>query len=144
MLLAESEKKINLSFLNIYDMVLEGLGKSLDNIIRKIRKLPEVDKEAIAAILQELQRALLMADVKVEICLEITENIRKQSMDTHINTQVNRRDFIIKILHDELIQILGGKKAPPRIKTGKQSIILLIGIQGPGKTTSIGKVAKYY
>ncbi len=125
-------------------MVLEALGKNLDSIIRKIRKLPDIDKNAINAILQELQRALLMADVKVEICLDVTEKIRKKAFDTHINKQVNRRDYIIKILHDELIAILGGDKAPSRIKTGKQAIILLVGIQGSGKTTSIGKLAKYY
>lgn len=125
-------------------MVLEGLGKNLDSIIRKIRKLPDIDKESINAVLHELQRALLMADVKVEICLAVTERIKKQAMDTHINKEIRRRDYIIKILHDELINILGGTKAPSRIKTGKQSIILLVGIQGSGKTTSIGKLAKYY
>lgn len=125
-------------------MVLDGLGKNLDSIIRKIKKLPDIDKESINAVLHELQRALLMADVNVEICFEVTERIKKQAMDTHINKEIKRRDFIIKILHDELINILGGKKAPSRIKTGKQTIILLVGIQGSGKTTTIGKLAKYY
>lgn len=125
-------------------MVLEGLGKSLDNLVRKIRKLPEVDKDTINAILQELQRALLMADVKVEICLAVTENIRKQAMDQTISEKINRREFIIKILHDELINLLGGKEAPKRIKTGRQNIILLVGIQGSGKTTTVGKLANFY
>lgn len=125
-------------------MVLENFGTSLDILIRKIRRLPKVDKNAIDGILKELQRALLMADVNVEICLTITEKIKKQATDTKINSRVDRQDFIIKLLHDELIAVLGGKEAPKRIKTGKQSIILMIGIQGSGKTTTVGKLAKYY
>jgi len=125
-------------------MVLESLGSSLDTLIRKIRRLPQIDKDAINAILQELQRALLMADVNVELCLAVTNNIKKRAMDEKINKKIDRREFIIKILHDELINILGGKDAPKRIKTGKQSIILLVGIQGSGKTTTIGKLANYY
>ena len=118
-------------------MVLENFGQSLDGLIRQIRKLPKVDKNAIDGILKELQRALLMADVNVEICLAVTEKIKKQATDTKINTKVDRQDFIIKLLHDELIAILGGKEAPKRIKTGKQSIILMVGIQGSGKTTTL-------
>ena len=125
-------------------MVLDNFGQNIDTLIRKIRRLPEVDKNTINAILQDLQRALLMADVNVEICLAVTEKIKKSAMDTHINQRLDRKDYIIKILHDELIEILGGKEAPKRIKTGKQSIILLVGIQGSGKTTTIGKLANYY
>ncbi|RLI66947.1 MAG: signal recognition particle protein [Promethearchaeia archaeon] len=125
-------------------MVLDSLGKSLDSLIRKIRRLPEIDKDTINAILQELQRALLMADVKVEICLQVTDAIKKQAMDQRINTQIDRKEFIIKLLHDQLIEILGGKEAPKRIKTGKQSVIMLVGIQGSGKTTTVGKLANYY
>ncbi|MCK4239625.1 MAG: signal recognition particle receptor subunit alpha, partial [Candidatus Lokiarchaeota archaeon] len=90
-------------------MVLEALGKSLDSAIRKIRRLPKVDKDAIDALIQELQRALLSADVKVEIVFEATENIKKEAMNTKLSSSVRRRDFIIKIIHDELVNILGGK-----------------------------------
>ena len=125
-------------------MVLEELGKSLDNLVRKIRRLPEVDKDSIKAILQELQRALLMADVNVEICLAITENIKKDAMDDTISEKINRKEYIIKLLHDQLINLMGGKEAPKRIKTGKENIILTVGIQGSGKTTTIGKLANFY
>ncbi len=125
-------------------MVLDNLGKSLDSLIRKIRRLPEVDKDSINAILQELQRALLLADVNVEMCLAVSNNIKKRATDEKINLKIDRREFIIKILHDELINILGGEDAPKRIKTGKQSIILLVGIQGSGKTTTVGKLANFY
>lgn len=125
-------------------MVLENLGRSLDGLIRKIRRLPEIDKDTIQAMLQELQRALLMADVKVELVFALTDRIKKRAMDEKINERIDRHDYIIKILHDELIEVLGGTQAPKRINTGKDSIILLVGIQGSGKTTTIGKLCNFY
>ena len=124
-------------------MVLEKLGRSLDTAIRKIRRLPIVDKNAIDELIKELQRALLSSDVKVDLVFEMTENIRKEAMNTKLQ-KARRKDFIIKLVHDELIHLLGGKPAPIRIKPGKKNVILLVGIQGSGKTTTIGKLAKYY
>jgi signal recognition particle subunit SRP54 len=124
-------------------MVLEKLGRSLDTAIRKIRRLPTVDKDAVNALIQELQRALLSSDVKVELVFQMTESIRKEAMNTKLQ-KTRRKDFIIKLIHDELIKLLGGKPAPIRIKPGKKNVILLVGIQGSGKTTTIAKIAKYY
>ncbi len=125
-------------------MVLEKLGRSLDTAIRKIRRLPQVDKDAINALIQDLQRALLSADVKVELVFQMTENIKKEAMNTKITQRTKRKDFVITLIHDELVKTLGGKVAPIRIKSGKQNIILLVGIQGSGKTTTVGKLASYY
>ncbi|MHA2007965.1 MAG: signal recognition particle receptor subunit alpha [Promethearchaeota archaeon] len=124
-------------------MVLEKLGRSLDNAIRKIRRLPIVDKDAVNALIQDLQRSLLQADVRVELVFEMTENIKKEATNTKLQ-KARRKDFIIKLVHDELIRLLGGKPTPIRIKPGKKNVILLVGIQGSGKTTTIGKLAKYY
>lgn len=125
-------------------MVLESLGRALDKAIRRLRRLPRVDKEAIKAFLQELQRALLTSDVKVELVFELSEKIKKRAMDERVSTGITRKDFVIKILHDELVQLLGGQQAPTRIKPGHENIILLVGIQGSGKTTTVSKLAKYY
>ncbi len=124
-------------------MVLESLGVSLDNAIRKIRRLPRIDKDAINALMQDLQRALLTADVQVNLVFEMTENIKKEAKNTTLK-KAKRKDFIITVLHDELIRVLGGKSAPIRIKPGKKNVILLVGIQGSGKTTTVGKLAHFY
>jgi signal recognition particle subunit SRP54 len=124
-------------------MVLSQLGRNLDNALRKIRRLPKIDKDAINALIQDLQRALLSADVKVELVFEMTENIKKEAMNTALQ-KAKRKDFIIKLVHDELIRTLGGKKAPIRIKPGKKNVILLVGIQGSGKTTTVGKLCQFY
>jgi len=124
-------------------MVLTELGRKLDNAIRSVRRLPIIDKDAINALIQDIQRALLSADVRVELVFEMTENIRKEAMNTKLQ-KARRKDFVIKLVHDELIKLLGGKPAPIRIKPNKKNVILLVGIQGSGKTTSIAKIAKYY
>ena len=104
-------------------MVLTELGRKLDSAIRKIRRLPQVDKDAVNAFIQDLQRALLGADVKVELVFEMTEKIKKEAMNTKLQ-KTRRKDFIIKLVHDELINLLGGKPAPIRIKPGKKNVIL--------------------
>ncbi|MFX0075397.1 MAG: signal recognition particle receptor subunit alpha [Candidatus Hermodarchaeota archaeon] len=124
-------------------MVFKKLGKDLETIMRKLRGLPKIDKEVINAIIQDLQRALLSADVKVELVFQMTENIKKDAMNTDLK-RARRKDFIIKLVHDELVKTLGGKPAPIRIKPGKSNVILLVGIQGSGKTTTVGKISRFY
>ena len=124
-------------------MAFKKLGKDLENIMRKLRGLPKIDKDVINAIVQDLQRALLSADVKVELVFQMTESIKKEAMNTDLK-RARRKDFIIKLVHDELVKTIGGKSAPIRIKPGKSNIILLVGIQGSGKTTTVGKLARFY
>ncbi len=124
-------------------MAFKKLGKDLENIMRKLRGLPKIDKDVINAIVQDLQRALLSADVKVELVFQMTENIKKEAMNTDLK-RARRKDFIIKLVHDELVKTIGGESAPIRIKPGKSNVILLVGIQGSGKTTTVGKLARFY
>ena len=124
-------------------MAFKKLGKDLENIMRKLRGLPKIDKDVINEIVQDLQRALLSADVKVELVFQMTENIKKEAMNTDLK-RARRKDFIIKLVHDELVKTIGGKSAPIRIKPGKSNVILLVGIQGSGKTTTVGKLARFY
>ena len=63
-------------------MAFKKLGKDLETIMRKLRGLPKIDKDVINAIIQDLQRALLSADVKVELVFQMTENIKKNAMNT--------------------------------------------------------------
>ncbi len=124
-------------------MVLTDLGRKLDDALRKIRRLPVVDKDAINALIQDLQRGLLSSDVQVELVFEMTENIKKEAMNTKLQ-KAKRKDFTISLVHNELVRVLGGKPAPVRIKPGKKNVILLVGIQGSGKTTTIGKLSRFY
>ena len=124
-------------------MAFKKLGKDLEDLMRKLRGLPKIDKDAINMIVQSLQRSLLEADVQVELVFQMTENIKKEAKNTELK-RARRKDFIIKLVHDELVKTIGGKSAPIRIKPGKSNVILLVGIQGSGKTTTVGKLARFY
>ena len=76
--------------------------------------------------------------------MQVTEHIKKQAFDEKIATGIARKDYIIKLIHDELVKLLGGKAAPKRLKRNKLNIIMMVGIQGSGKTTTVGKLARYY
>ncbi|MBD3351425.1 MAG: signal recognition particle protein, partial [Candidatus Lokiarchaeota archaeon] len=84
------------------------------------------------------------SDVDYNIVIQVTDNIKKKAFDEKISQSVARKDYIIKLIHDELVDILGGKAAPKRIKQNKINIIMMVGIQGSGKTTTVGKLARYY
>lgn len=125
-------------------MVLEQLGKGLDQAMRRIRGLPRIDKESIKEVIKDLQRALLSSDVDYNLVIEVTEDIKKKAFDEKISSEIARKDFIIKLIHDELVNLLGGKASVKRFKPGKVNIIMMVGIQGSGKTTTVGKLARFY
>ncbi|MHA1409650.1 MAG: signal recognition particle protein Srp54 [Candidatus Odinarchaeia archaeon] len=125
-------------------MVLEGLGKSLTNAIRKLIRAPLVDEKAVKEFVKDLQRALLEADTNVELVLEISQKIEKKALEVELPPGITRREYVLKLIYDELASILGRKSQPIRIKHGKRNIIMLVGIQGSGKTTTCAKLANYF
>lgn len=125
-------------------MVLEKLGKMLYATIQKITKFAIVDKKAIEEVIRDIQRALLQADVNVDLVFNLSNNIRKRAFETELPPGISRRELLIKIIYDELISILGGSYVKPHIVTKKPYILMLVGIQGSGKTTSAAKLAKFY
>ena len=123
-------------------MVLEKLGSSLHNSIRKLLRMPVVDEAAIEEYLKNVQRALLQADVNVNIVLNLSERIRRGAKK-ELPSGVSRRDHIIKLTYDEIVQILGGERSSSlELKAGEPNILMLIGIQGSGKTTTVAKLAR--
>ena len=122
-------------------MALEKLGSSLHNSIRKLVGKPVVDEAAIEEYLRDIQRALLQADVNVNIVLEMSERIRKGAKK-ELPSGVSRRDHVIRLTYEEIVRILGGDRSRSlEIKPGRPNIWMLIGIQGSGKTTTIAKLA---
>ena len=122
-------------------MVLKKFGDALKGTFRKIAGMSYVDKEAVEMIVHELQRSLLQADVDVAMVSELSKNIKKNVLDAKIPEGISLKEYFIKTLYDETVAFLGEEKAS--IKLGKQRI-LVIGLFGSGKTTTIGKVAKWF
>ncbi|MEM0128428.1 MAG: signal recognition particle receptor subunit alpha [Thermoplasmatales archaeon] len=121
-------------------MVLDSLAKSLRDALKRINKSALVDDRLVEEIVREMQRALLMADVDVSLTLEITNEVEKRAKGEPVPKNSNPRSHLIRIIYEELLKILG----KPREFHVKPATIMLVGLYGQGKTTSAGKLAKFY
>ena len=120
--------------------MLKGLSDKLRGAIDRISKLGVVDKEAVEEVLRDIQRALLSADVDVQLVFQFTENIRKKAFEK-LPEGLSRREHIIKTIYDELTNVLGADKSAISLTNKK---ILLVGLYGSGKTTTAAKLARFY
>jgi signal recognition particle subunit SRP54 len=121
-------------------MVLEGLGDSLKTTLKKIANAPHIDKDLIKTVVKDIQRAMLQADINVKLVLALTKEVEKRALTEKPPAGMSSREHVIKIIYDELVSILGDTKDIPL----KKQIILMVGLYGQGKTTTTGKLARYF
>ncbi len=126
------------------DLVLESLGRSLNSALKKLFGASVIDEELVKELVRDLQRALLQADVDVNLVLAITKRVEEQALDESLPRGVSRREHIVRVVWDNLALFLGEKPVPLTIHPGQPNVIMLVGIQGSGKTTTVGKLARYY
>jgi signal recognition particle subunit SRP54 len=124
-------------------MVLDKLGDSLKATLRKITGAAYVDEKLINDLVKDIQRALLQSDVNVQLVFAVTKRIKDRSLSEKPPKGLTMREHVVHIVYDELVQFLGGEKTTVEI-TKKPFIIMLVGLFGNGKTTTCGKLAKYY
>ncbi|MEK6945926.1 MAG: signal recognition particle receptor subunit alpha [Nanoarchaeota archaeon] len=117
------------------------LGDMLKKTTDKIANAIFLDKNLVETIVRDLQRALIEADVNIALVKELSDKIRKAAFDERIKN-IEKKEHLIKVLHDELVNVLG-KYAPLELKKG-QNRIMLLGLYGAGKTTTISKLGNYY
>ena len=125
-------------------MVLEKLGSSLYDAIRKVIRAPVVDAELIKELIRDFQRALLQADVNVQLVMELSQVIEKRALDEELPPGISRKEHVVKVVYDALTAFVGEKPVPLEIRPGRQNVLMLIGIQGSGKTTHAAKLARYF
>ncbi len=125
-------------------MVLDRLGSSLNNALKKIFRAPVMDEKTVKELVRDIQRALLQADVNVKLVLEISKRIEDRALKEKVPPGVSRREHVVKVVYEELTRFLGEKSASLKIEPGKRTVLMLVGIQGSGKTTASGKLAKYF
>ena len=123
--------------------LLDQLKEGLRNAIKKLIYSDVVDEQAIKEFVRDIQRSLLQADVNVKIVLEITSKIEKEALKSDIPAGLSKRDYIINLLFNEFVKILG-TESKVEFPRNKCNIILLVGIQGSGKTTFASKLGKYF
>jgi len=123
---------------------MKFLVDSFSKLIAKIKGLTYIDEKTLREILREIQRILLKADVSVEIVHKFTKNIEEKLKEQKIPEGVSIKDYLIYLLYQELINVLGGESVPDISITKKPYKLMLVGIEGCGKTTSAAKLAKFY
>jgi len=121
--------------------MLDGLKGNLRAAIKKVVKSSGVDKELIDELAKDVQKALFRSDVDAKLVLGITENLKERSMNETPPPGLSRKDHIVKILYDELSKLLGND-TEFSFRPGKTNKVVMLGIQGSGKTTVTSKLAK--
>jgi len=124
-------------------MVLEKLGSSLKSTLSKIAKAVFVDERLVNELIKDIQKALLQSDVNVKLVFELTETIKKRALKEEAPKAISKKEYLIKIVYEELVKFLGGKGYKIEIKE-KPFKIMLVGLFGSGKTTTSGKLARYF
>ena len=121
-------------------MVLDALGDALRNTLRKIAGASHISPELIKELVRDIQRALLQSDVNVRLALELSKKIETRALDEKAPAGMTGREHVVRIVHQELVSALG---KPRTLKLGPQKI-MLVGLYGQGKTTTTGKLAKFF
>ena len=122
--------------------MFESLSDRLQDIAHKIKGYGKITEENIAPMMREIRLSLLEADVNYKVVKEFTNTVKEKALGEEVSKSLNPGDLFVKIVRDELQELLGGDSAPLVIDK-KPTITMLVGLQGSGKTTTIGKLANF-
>jgi signal recognition particle subunit SRP54 len=125
-------------------MALDRLGSSLHDALKKLFRASIIDEAIVKELVRDVQRALLQADVNVKLVLDVSKRIEERALKEKVPPGVSRREHVIKVVYEELTRFLGEKPIPIKMEPGKRKVIMLVGIQGSGKTTAAAKLARYF
>src|SRR2546426_1674382 len=123
---------------------MEAVGRSLTDAVRKLLRVPNVDEKAVKELVKDLQRTLLQADVNVELVLQLSKSVEERSLKEKLPPGIARREHVVKVLYEEMAKFVGQDPAKAEIQPGTFWKIILVGIQGTGKTTSSVKLARFF
>ena len=122
-------------------MAFESLSDKLSNIFKKIRGQARLTEKNMEDMLKEIRVALLEADVNYKVVKEFTNNVRDKAIGQDVLGKLNPSQMLVKIVHDELVVLLGSDDSELHYQNNRPTIIMMVGLQGSGKTTSTGKLA---
>ncbi len=123
--------------------MFETLTEKLDSALKKLRGQHRISEENTAEALSEVRRVLLDADVNLGVVKTFIENVQKKSIGQEVVSSVAPGQLIIKIIYDELVELMGSEKAEINLSSEIPTVIMVAGLQGSGKTTFVGKLANY-
>ena len=122
-------------------MAFEALTDKLSNIFKRLRGQARLSESNMDEMLKEIRIALLEADVNFKVVKEFINNVKEKAIGQDVLKKLNPSQMITKIVHDELEELLGGGETEIKYQNNKPTVIMLVGLQGSGKTTTAGKLA---
>lgn len=122
--------------------MFENLSDRLQDVVHKIKGYGKITEENISEMMREIRLSLLEADVNYKVVKEFTNNVKEKALGEEVNKSLSPGEVFVKIVKDELTELLGGENIPLNI-SGNPATLMLVGLQGSGKTTTIGKLANY-
>lgn len=123
--------------------MLDSLRDGLQAAVKKLVGASAVDEGAVKEFVRDLQRALIQADVNVKLALEVTERVQRRALDEKPSAGVTKKDQVVSILYEEIVRMMGGEGGP-KMDKGRLNLIVMLGVQGSGKTTMTAKLAHFY
>ncbi len=121
--------------------MFDGLSQKLQNAFRNLRGLGKISESNVGEALREVRMALLDADVNFKVARDFIEQVKAKSLGQEVVQSIQPGQQIIKIIHDEMVKLLGSTNAGLAL-SGNPSCIMMVGLHGSGKTTSSGKLAR--
>src|SRR5216110_2299564 len=121
--------------------MFDSLSSKLQNAFRNLRGLGKISEENVSDALREVRMALLEADVNFKVARDFIERVKTKSIGAEVVQSIQPGQQIIKLIHDELVDLLGSSNASLEL-SGNPSCVLMAGLHGSGKTTSSGKLAR--
>ncbi len=122
--------------------MFEYMGDRLSKAIKNIRGMGRITEDNISEAMREIRMALLEADVNYQVVKEFVNKVKEKALGQEVQKSLKPDELFIKIVKDELVELLGGEEAPLNLD-GKPALLMLVGLQGSGKTTTAGKLANY-
>lgn len=122
--------------------MFETLGDRLQNALHKIKGYGKITEDNISEMMREIRLALLEADVNYKVVKEFTNTVKEKALGEEVVSSINPGDLFVKIVKDELTELLGGESEELNVD-GNPAILMLVGLQGSGKTTTAGKLANF-
>src|SRR5436305_2580728 len=123
--------------------MFDNLSDKLQRVFKNLRGEGKLTAENMEGALREIRMALLEADVNFKVVKQLIENIRAKAMGEEVLTALSPSQQVIKIVHEEMIKILGSHESKLRFANEPPSVMMIVGLQGSGKTTSTGKLARF-
>jgi signal recognition particle subunit SRP54 len=122
--------------------VFDSLSERLNGILDRLTRRGALTEAEVDVALREVRRALLEADVALDVARSFTEQVRQRAVGIEVIKSVTPGQMVVKIVHDQLIEMLGSNAQPIDLNAPAPVVIMMVGLQGSGKTTTTAKIAK--